>query len=82
MLKRQSIWLIRSILIARTACLFKNNPLHPSREASNMAWESSGETNDELVENMRQGGLISNDVIADVHPLCLTLMSVTLLLPH
>jgi hypothetical protein len=68
MLKRQSIWLIRSILIARTACLFKNNPLHHSREASNMAWLSSGETNDELVENMRRGGLISNDVIADVRP--------------
>lgn len=31
-----------------------------------MAWLSSGETNEELVENMRKGGLIESDVVADV----------------
>jgi hypothetical protein len=68
MLKRQSICLIHSILIARTIGLFNNNPFRHSHKASSMAWLSSGGTNDELVENMKGGGLISNDVIANVRP--------------
>jgi len=31
-----------------------------------MAWLSSGSTNEELIANMRNGGLIESDVVAEV----------------
>lgn len=35
------------------------------RSLAGMAWSSSGATNEELIENMRKGGLIESDFVAD-----------------
>lgn len=74
----QRYWLLQTTLFLSTAAtsirahitipkhLSRYSLLRHHRFASNMAWLCTGETNEELVENMRMGGLIKSEVIAEV----------------
>lgn len=68
---RNAAWILQATNLFTKNIAHKSNPSQKPHtwnffSSSNMAWFCSGESNEELVDNMRKGGLIESDVVAEV----------------
>jgi hypothetical protein len=62
---RNRFWLFPTTVLATRSLNWFSTIKHNAQSYSNMAWLSSGDSNDDLISNMRKGGLIESDVVAE-----------------